>query len=150
MANHITAEEVATGIYAIKRHKSVQRPTPEMLAGVPQWPEGATYAALVGGVFVALPDSAYDAAMAAKETARIAKLVPTYKADLIRLDTHMRRIGLTYPTAPDRVLARIETLVDGGDDSAAMIGLVIDKLWNTLAPVKADLLAIWDVIKEAE
>lgn len=107
MANHYTADEVAPNIYERRLHVSVQRPTPEMLAGVPQWPHPAQYAAKVDGAFVALPDDALTVYEAQQAAADFAQLAATHATDIAELARLLCVFGLAMPTTEDEVKAAI-------------------------------------------
>ena len=82
-----------------------------------------------------------------QEQARIAALAADHGADLMMLDVLMRKVGLSYPTAPAVAEAHLLSLVQSGDEAASVVALLIDKQWQRLAHVENDLLAIWAAIQ---
>lgn len=103
MANHYTADEVAPNTYERRLHKSVQHPTPEMLAGVPQWPHPAQYCAKVDGVFVALADDALVAWTAQQEAAAFIKLVTAHALDIAELARLLAVFEIAMPVTQQEV-----------------------------------------------
>ena len=89
-------------------------------------------------------------ATATAEAQRIGKLAQTYGGDLFMLDMLMQKVGLTYPTEPATVQTHIRALIAGGSTDAIVIGLAVESQWERLAPAKADLVAIWDMMQVVE
>ena len=81
------------------------------------------------------------------EQERIAALLPIYGAHVARLRGLLVQIGLDIGTTPEAATARVLALVDSGNQAAMLLGLGIERQYEMLAPVQADVHAIWDAIK---
>jgi len=81
------------------------------------------------------------------EQERIAALLPIYGAHVARLRGLLVQIGLDIPTTREEATARVLALVDGGNAQAGVLGLMIERQYEMLDSVKADVGAIWDAIR---
>ena len=82
-----------------------------------------------------------------EQASRIAALLPVYGAHVARLRGLLVQIGLDIPTTREEATERVLALVDGGNQAAMLLGLGIERQYEMLAPVQADVHAIWDAIR---
>jgi len=85
---------------------------------------------------------------AARETARIAALIPEWGLRVSALAGLLGTIGMTIPTTPEAVAERCLTLFAQGNTASIPIGPATKALYEILAPVQHDLQAIWEAIKK--
>jgi len=81
---------------------------------------------------------------AARETVRIAALIPEWGLRVSALAGLLGTIGMTIPTTPEAVAERCLTLFAQGNTAAIPVELTIKDMYEILAPVQSDVRAIWE------
>ena len=105
MANYEKVEEVYNGIYRLTHKRSVQRQGAGMVkVGSTEWPEGAKYALLLDGVYVAATQADIEAA---REARRLAKEAAALEASNAQHEEEAPQGTLATWSKPERCLLRI-------------------------------------------